>query len=346
MINEDMNSPQVNSWQEVYENEIIITKTGKYAIKVEDKDNNVTIKTINVVLNNAPNLAVGMVPVIYDEQIAKWKKVEDDELGYWYDYGEKKWANVMLKDDLVINEDGTIDNDKMGSMFVWVPSYMYKISESGYHTATSEQIEIKFLKGTTVLPTDNNSVTIKNATGYDNWNIHPAFTDGSKNNYENGGWDKELTGIWVSKFEASSKEGNSNTIEGDNVTTKTIKIIPNVSSWRYIDNSNAFMNCLNMKNNSAYGLIGADTHLMKNTEWGAIAYLSASIYGSESEISINNSSTYITGNSANSTNAESVAGIINEYNSTNGITASTTGNIYGIYDMSRRSMGKGQCFYR
>ena len=28
-------------------------------------------------------------------------------------------------------------------------------------------------------------------------------TDDSKNNYENGGWDSELLGIWVGKYETS-----------------------------------------------------------------------------------------------------------------------------------------------
>ena len=34
--------------------------------------------------------------------------------------------------------------------------------------------------------------------------------------------DKEVSGLWVAKFEASSKEGNSNN-SGDNVTTKTLQ---------------------------------------------------------------------------------------------------------------------------
>ena len=70
--------------------------------------------------------------------------------------------------------------------------------------------------------------------------------------------------------------------------------------------------------------------MMKNSEWNAVAILSQSIYGrcpSDStcpEVSINNSSSYITGSAtAGST-----------YNSEEGVKASTTMNITGVYDMN------------
>ena len=97
-----------------------------------------------------------------------------------------------------------------------------------------------------------------------------------------------------------------------------------------------------------YGLVSneIDTHMMKNSEWGAVAYLTQSIYGRCTddfvctEIGVNNNSSYITGYG-------SPAGSDNEedddkypyvepqpYNTTQGMDASTTGNIYGVYDMS------------
>ena len=36
-----------------------------------------------------------------------------------------------------------------------------------------------------------------------------------------------------------------------------------------------------------------DSHMMKNTEWGAVAYLSLSNYGINGEVRINNSSTFL-----------------------------------------------------
>ena len=82
--------------------------------------------------------------------------------------------------------------------------------------------------------------------------------------------------------------------------------------------------------------------MMKNTEWGAVAYLSHSKYGIDTEVNINNNSSYKTGYSAlPSTNQQTYPGTYGDgatyndtYNTTTGYLASTTGNISGIYDMS------------
>ena len=89
-----------------------------------------------------------------------------------------------------------------------------------------------------------------------------------------------------------------------------------------------------------------DSHMMKNTEWGAVAYLSHSKYGINSEIRINTSSTFTTGCAATVPALNYVVreqsdhtegyynGCENAYNTQVGVLASTTGNISGIYDMS------------
>ena len=75
--------------------------------------------------------------------------------------------------------------------------------------------------------------------------------------------------------------------------------------------------------------------MLKNIEWGAIAYLTTSIYGQGlNEVRINNSSTFITGCAATRENGTSYNGCENAYNKSIGYLASTTGNISGIYDMS------------
>ena len=92
------------------------------------------------------------------------------------------------------------------------------------------------------------------------------------------------------------------------------------------------------KSGNPYGLPDdnkVDPHLMKNTEWGAVAYLSQNTtYGKGSEVWINNSSDYITGNAGSSVSASSASGVTNAYNTSNGQNASTTGNVTGVYDMS------------
>ena len=82
--------------------------------------------------------------------------------------------------------------------------------------------------------------------------------------------------------------------------------------------------------------------MMKNTEWGAVAYLSHSKYGINTEVRINNNSTYLTGYAAvDGTDQSSYPGETGTdstktlpYNTETGYKASTTGNITGVYDMS------------
>jgi hypothetical protein len=71
------------------------------------------------------------------------------------------------------------------------------------------------------------------------------------------------------------------------------------------------------------------------TEWGAITYLSKSQYGVDGNtIYGNNSQTYTTGCAGNTYNEALYNGCRKAYSSTNGIKASSTGNIYGIYDLA------------
>lgn len=82
--------------------------------------------------------------------------------------------------------------------------------------------------------------------------------------------------------------------------------------------------------------------MMKNTEWGAVAYLSHSKYGIMKKVNINNNSSYKTGySSLMSLNQNKFPGVYGDsylyneqYNTETGYLASATGNISGIYDMS------------
>ena len=83
--------------------------------------------------------------------------------------------------------------------------------------------------------------------------------------------------------------------------------------------------------------------MLTNMEWGAVAYLTNSNYGRCSngtctEITINNCNTYTTGIGADTVSADSSSTTCtteaNKYNGEKGVLASTTGNVYGVYDMS------------
>ena len=200
----------------------------------------------------------------------------------WYDYTAKKWANAKTSD---------------GSMWVWIPRYAYSIT-SGYQSSSAGNIEVEFMKGLTN-ETSTGRTTFQNSSGQGNWNIHPAFNYG-----------QTVSGIWVAKFEASRSNATSSSAGSNN----TIKIQPGVQSWRSITVNDIYTNCLNYNKT-------LNSHMMKNDEWGAVAYLSKSKYGKNAEVTINNNSSYYTG-----------GGSGNAYVSNVG--QSTTGTVYGVYDMS------------
>ena len=149
---------------------------------------------------NVPRLASGMTPIKFTEPTdsAKGTVVEttsDD--ADWYDYEAKNWANAQTED---------------GSMWVWIPRFAYRVNSS------SQTFDVVFLVGTTDQYYDENGVlqTAKRCTSEDQavdtttgFTVHPAFTDETAINYRNGGWDKEITGIWVAKFEAGYASGNN-----------------------------------------------------------------------------------------------------------------------------------------
>ena len=146
----------------------------------------------------------------------------------------------------------------------------------------------------------------------------------------------------MGKFESSHTGCTTDVTTGQAGFTgnEMMQIKANVTSWRNITIGDAFTTCLNMnKASNPYGLNTSDNvvdpHMVKNTEWGAVAFLSKSKYGKETEeVYINNSSDYITGNAGATASASWAPGTTNAYHTVAGQKASTTGNIYGAYDMS------------
>ena len=201
------------------------------------------------------------------------------------------------------NKGVIIPEDDILAYYVYVPRYEYKIWEIGTSATGKEQeIEINLQN-----KYDNKS----SGTQIGEYLTHPAFTFG----------DTELNGIWVGKFETTGT--------ADSPTVK-----PNVASLRSQSTLEQFSTSQKFSSDT-YGISStSDSHMMKNSEWGAAAYLSHSKYGINSEIRLNNNSNFITGcgantaNASSSTNCEIVYGSVSEY------PQSTTGNILGIFDMS------------
>ena len=368
---------------------------------------------VNEDMPNAPEQIDGMTPIKFteptDTEMGSYEETSWTDSS-WYNYKESKWANTKSED---------------GSMWVWIPRYAYKITYNNPEDRSQGgTIDVKFLIGTTdeyYDSADGKLKTAKRQTTADetvdttsDFYVHPAFTNETSINFANGGWDKELTGIYVAKFEAGFPEGNNTTaskkssvsysqdtswvraveagtsadstqtarnwldgIYGETETKISYPVFqPLTYSMNYINENDAY-NISKAMNESGniYGFTTAssDTHLIKSSEWGMISYLSYSQYGTNgNDIAINNANLNSGGlkretSTAGKTGVYSVYGItgmtqgladgaetvvkIDEiktlsgntptttgsmyaWNQKGGVTASSTGNMTGVYDLS------------
>ena len=260
---------------------------------------------------NAPVLASGMIPIKYDG--TKWVKAESTNTNDdWYNYDNKMWANAVMvtsetRDTYMNARTGTtISEEDILAYYVWIPRYKYQLFNVDSTTIDPIEIQVEFEYGT---PTKSSGTT------NDEWLTHPAFTLGTD----------ELEGIWVGKF--------STTGSAETPTVKpNIGMLPNQNVSTQFTTSQKFGTTTYL---TSTGVSEVDAHMMKNIEWGAVAYLKQSKYGlGTTDIGLNNynSSPYLTG--CGSTSGSAYSTTCNAYNTTDGMLASTTGNITGIYDMS------------
>ena len=289
----------------------------------------------------------GLIPVTYN---SSGDVVVADINTKWYDYEAHEWANAVLVNcadstikskyfnaDMSLKSSvvgKTISMDEILQMYVYIPRYRYKLFNANNGTSKEQAVDIIFEK-----------VATEKSNGTENgeWLTHPAFTFGNT----------ELPGFWAAKFEASGTNDN-------------YQIKPNQKSLTSINLATMYNTSRStILNASKYGLNNnVDTHMMKNIEWGAIAFLTNSIYGryndastciaSGCEVWINNINTGYGSGTAVSGQPQwgpSITGCAGTFASvgisnsqttcasgydwkTKGVNASTTGNQYGIYDMS------------
>ena len=312
---------------------------------------------------NAPDLNTNLVPVRYNG--TNWVVIDPKET-QWYDYDKQEWANAVSLKDNSKKAVGTELNDDTDiyAFFVWIPRYSYTIGclnsttnclgykidgASDLSKDTPGAIDIKFIE------TDFNEELGDGITrpsyNYDNSSMnvinymtHPAFNYG----------DKKLSGIWFGKFETTGED-----------TEPTI--LPDQTALTEQTIGGQFSTAQLFSTNDTYSING-DSHMSKNSEWSAVAYLSQSKYGKygnqkydgvNREIYTNDSA--VQGTSSFSSTKQykpgktgrSACRITNSivesgtytYNDSLvtetttkqdncGTGASTTGNIYGIYDMA------------
>ena len=280
------------------------------------------------ILNGAdPVLREGLIPVTISSDGRVYKA---DETREWYRYADKVWANAVILNDetKTYQNNEMIPEDNIESYFVWIPRYRYQIFNDGMYTELSSSINTNAVQEIKV-EFESKEKVASDGVRKGQWLTHPAFTS------------FDVNGIWVGKFETGYK-GSSDTISAQvNVNEpESVQIKPNVNSWRNISIANMFYTSYDYKRS-------LDSHMMKNTEWGAVAYLSHSQYGIKQRIRVNNNKNYITGYagvmeptcgySHSNTSCNQIGNtedITQPYNTVTGYLASTTRNISGVYDMS------------
>ena len=286
---------------------------------------NRTLEGVEEVVNepNHPVIKNGLTAItLENDGTVNNVSAENTKGTSWYEYkagvGNKnntasKWANA-------INSDG--------GFFVWIPRFAYrityydvenvnKITESteatGYYDgwgmwrASDAKVKYKLDK----------DIETVNYNGME-YIVHPAFVSGIRKGYESGQWKEDISGFWIAKYEMTSRY--------DSVSKSTKPVsLPNREGW-WIKIGESYKQSYNYDRAN-------ESHLIKNSEWGAVAYLTHSQYGRNgTELAVNNNRGK-TGASGGNTNP-AWNGTSYEYNTVNGYKASSTGNIYGVYDLS------------
>ena len=263
------------------------------------------LSTSNKVISNpnAPALTSNgesLTPVKYNTTSTEWDTTTSSDSS-WYNYTNNQWANARTKNN---------------SYFVWIPRFAYRITYYSSETDTEPTGYYdgygmwKATDGTKRCNLDEGIETVEYKGNL--YIVHPAF----ETNLDNGGWDQELSGFWFAKFEmggsATSLDSTYGTtsLRGQNIGTQYTtarKATYGYTGTEVTENGTTFNSFMN-------------SHMIKNSEWGAVAYLTHSSFGRSGK-EINPSSEFYRGGEKDKAYITNVA-------------QSTTGNVYGIYDMS------------
>ena len=316
----------------------------KLIIKASQQENACTPSIITCdaddVTPNTPVLADGMIPIKWDG--SKWVKASTTIAGDWYNYDEKKWANaVMVRIDKDSNVNGSRSREQYMSAiegtkilesdilayYVWIPRYKYQLFN--VNSEKMEPIEI-------CTQFEGKDTTKSTGSTNGSWLTHPAFTFGTE----------ELSGIWVGKFETSVDTSDTcytnPSYTNCNKELSSPRIKPNRASLVWQKVSNQFLTSQKfgtIRYLTSNGVSQVDAHMMKNIDWGAVAYLKQSRYGlgitdiGNNAYEAGSNPYYMAGCGPTSeTDLTSTTTTCTSYTSTVGVKASTTGNVYGIYD--------------
>ena len=336
------------------------------------------------------DLDANMIPVKYtgDVNHAEWTSLANREdaahQGEWYNYNQKQWANaVTVKQEALSKYRGqnkVVDQADILGYWVYVPRYAYEVMRRDatdrpvdpenfnivFETAnTPKKHPAKCTTGAnhdyrTACNLDRNYPTTSNTLNSTTWATHPAFIFGTK----------ELNGIWVGKFETTGTSTKPTILpnqrhlsgEDEGVDHKLGSFYTIAKSLGVEDPANTYGDQTGVAiTQNSHHLSTFSSRMPTNSDWGAIAYLSASRYGAgHGNVQINkqyqtrtldgNSSngttgcgpsasgnkntTYKDGGTLGTQSACSTSNLQRAYNGSLGQLASTTNNPTGIYDLA------------
>lgn len=295
-----------------------------------------------------------LIPVTY--QNGEWITVEDNNSdNLWYDYDSGIWANAVLVNSnkyqkYIKQKETQIEKEDILGYYVWIPRFKYNVMNYNNYTNLEKMNNVIFEKNNAITGTVTCYDSISNNSDkhffseackdnkykriYNNLSTytHPAF--GNKN------------GFWVSKF-LMGRESD------------TLKSVANLQMVK----ENVY-NAIDLSNN----IIKNKSHLLTNMEYSSIVILSNSQYGKSNNSSYlsednyvfkriytNNylydvtgcssdyslySKKFITTTSKECVSYDDMTDLSHVANSVKypigevGPGASTTGTIYGVYDMA------------
>ena len=328
---------------------------------------------------NSPQLMEGMTGIYWDES-GNEVEVTVDNQDNWYDYSKQEWANAVTKDSngnitgywvwipryaykIETNRytntvgkisvkflQGTTNKDESNAEI----STAYP--ETTGATMSAYVVHPSFINGT--LNHYMNGEWDKEISGY--WVAkYPAGFQANTITNNNGTLSTTIsnssdTVVYSNKNYTSYHANMTTNALSQNLTSSGYAsqklsypvFKPLTYAYNNISTGDAYTISKEIASASSfYGLNSTktDSHQMKNSEWGAVAYLTQSSYGRNgTEISLNNyytteSSpwrTAITGMCTNGISGDKTTTLGNAYNTAIGVKGSSTANITGIYDLN------------
>ena len=299
---------------------------------------------------------------------------DEDAKGNWYDYSKKQWANaVTIKKEALAKyrgQDKAVDQADILGFWVYIPRYTYEVMrrDGTDKPVPAQNFDIKFENTKTP---KKRPLACKTGNGKDyrtecgvsrklpllggevsTWSTHPAFTFGTK----------ELNGIWFAKFETTGTDTQPTVLPNEAHMSGWYTTSSDIGRMYTTAKTLGVADSRNVGGNTDYSVPTQNNHhltklssrMVNNNDWGAVTYLSASKYGAGYKgVQINangadhNNSWGTTGcgpQADGDTSKYDDSGALGTpqacgdadyaYNGSIGQFASTTNNVYGIYDMS------------